>query len=82
MIFSASINTKSNLSLTMGFVGFIDDYDETTKTVIDFKYSNNRSYLTSPQIHLYKYFGEQQGLEIDKLGFLFVPKVAIRQRKN
>lgn len=65
-----------------GFVGFIDDYDETTKTVIDFKYSNNRSYLTSPQIHLYKYFGEQQGLEIDKLGFLFVPKVAIRQRKT
>lgn len=66
-----------------GYIGFIDDYDEETKTLSDFKYSNAVDrYLESPQIHLYKYYGEKQGLDIDSLQYVFIPKVAIRQKKT
>lgn len=66
-----------------GYVGYIDDYDPETCTVSDFKYSNSiEHYLQSPQIHLYKYFGEQNGLKIDHLQYVFIPKIAIRQKKT
>lgn len=61
-----------------GYIGYIDllagDW------IIDYKYSNNReNYLKSPQIHLYKFFADRP---INRLSYLFIPKISIRQRKN
>ena len=61
-----------------GYVGYIDllagDW------IIDYKYSNNReNYLKSPQIHLYKFFADRP---INRLSYLFIPKISIRQKKN
>lgn len=61
-----------------GYIGYIDllAYD----WIIDFKYSNNRdNYLKSPQIHLYKYFADRP---INRLSYLFIPKIRIRQKKS
>lgn len=49
----------------------------------DFKYSNNISgYMTSGQLHLYKYFFEQTnpGKRIRNLYFVFVPKCNLRMK--
>ena len=63
------------------YVGYIDYLKD--GVLIDFKYSNNiKGYLDSEQIHLYKYFGEKMGLKIDKLKYVFIPKVAIRKKKT
>lgn len=71
------------------FVGYVDYLAPTeNKNVFDlydFKYSNNISkYSTSPQLHLYKYFLERNNpcLEIRDMYFLFVPKVAPKQRAS
>lgn len=63
------------------YVGYIDYLKD--GVLIDFKYSNKvDDYLKSEQIHLYKYFGEKMGLKIDKLKYVFIPKVAIRKKKT
>ncbi|MBY6860769.1 AAA family ATPase [Clostridium botulinum] len=65
-----------------GVVDLIIKNDDGTVDVIDFKYSNNvEKYTESPQLHLYKYYLEQLGFKVNKLGFLFIPKVFIRQKK-
>lgn len=70
------------------FTGFIDLLVSTDKENVydlyDFKYSNNKAnYQLSPQLHLYKYFYEKMtGNKIRDMYFLFVPKVAIRQKKT
>lgn len=51
----------------------------------DFKYSNNVDhYKESVQVHLYKYFFEKlnPGKKIQKLFYLCVPKVNIKQKKT
>lgn len=51
----------------------------------DFKYSNNeRNYLESDQLHLYKYYFEKthQGQFIRNMYFLMVPKSKIKRGKN
>lgn len=54
-----------------------------TVDVIDFKYSNNiENYINSKQIHLYKYYLEQKGFKVRNLGYLFIPKTAIRMKKT
>ena len=64
------------------FKGFIDYL--TNNEIFDFKYSNNiERYLESGQLHVYKYFAEKLlGVEIKYLYYVFVPKVAIRQKKT
>lgn len=68
------------------YIGFIDmliHNDDGTYSIIDFKYSNHiENYLESPQIHLYKYYLEQEGLKVKDIGFLFIPKTAIRMKKT
>ena len=76
------------------FIGFIDYLVpvcriNTTATdyfdLYDFKYSSNsKSYLTSGQLHEYKYWFEltHPGCRIRNLYFLFVPKVKIRQKNT
>ena len=66
-----------------GFVDLITKNNDGTVDIFDFKYSNNiEKYLQSPQLSLYKYFLEQQGFKVRKLGFIFVPKTFIRQKKD
>lgn len=68
------------------FVGIVDlivRNDDGTVDVFDFKYSNNiKNYMDSAQLHIYKYFLEQLGFKVRKLGFIFVPKWQGRQKKD
>lgn len=69
------------------FVGFIDlliERNDGTYGIFDFKYSNNvEHYVDSAQVHLYKYFYETlTGHEVTRLGYIFIPKVSIRQKKS
>lgn len=68
------------------FVGIVDlivRNDDGTVDVFDFKYSNNvQNYLESGQLHIYKYFLEQMGFKVRKLGFIFVPKWQGRMKKT
>lgn len=63
------------------FIGFIDYvYGD---TLYDFKFSNNiDNYLTSPQLSIYKYYLEKvrPDIKINHLKYIFVPKIAIRQK--
>lgn len=63
---------------TEDYVGFIDHL--ANDWIIDYKYSNNKeNYLKSPQIHLYKFFADRP---INRLSYLFIPKIRIRQKKT
>ncbi|APC79864.1 TPA: AAA family ATPase [Clostridium botulinum] len=66
-----------------GIVDLITKNQDGTVDVFDFKYSNAiEHYMESPQLHIYKYFLEQQGFKVRKLGFIFIPKIPIRQKKT
>ncbi|MDU6336060.1 MAG: AAA family ATPase [Clostridium sporogenes] len=66
-----------------GIVDLITKNDDGTVDVFDFKYSNAiEHYMESPQLHIYKYFLEQKGFKVRKLGFIFIPKISIRQKKE
>ncbi|WP_423360488.1 AAA family ATPase [Melissococcus plutonius] len=67
----------------IGYVDLIVKDAEGQCLVIDFKYSNNiKNYLDSEQLHIYKYYLEQDGFKIKQLGFLFIEKVNIKQGKS
>lgn len=66
-----------------GFIGYVDFYDEESRTLLDFKYSNHgEKYSVSPQIHLYKRYLKEKGFEVERMGYLMIPKVQIRQKKT
>lgn len=72
---------------TEDFVGYVDyiEKNENNVKIYDFKYSNNIDrYLLSDQLHLYKYFYEKLNpmKTVTELGFLFVPKTSIKQKKT
>lgn len=70
------------------FIGFIDllvNRGDGEFELYDFKYSNHvDKYLTSAQLHLYKHYFEEENpnCKIVKMGFIFIPKTAIRQKKT
>lgn len=66
---------------TKDFLGFVDYVSKRDMTLLDFKYSNNRShYISSPQIHLYRYLLEKvYGMKIERQGYLFIPKVKLKK---
>lgn len=70
------------------FVGFIDllvDVGGGEYELYDFKYSNHvDKYMESAQLHLYKHYFEQENpsKRIVKMGFIFIPKTSIRQKKT
>ena len=69
------------------FIGYIDmlvPNEDGTFDVYDFKYSNNiDKYMTSNQLHLYKYYSEKLlNIKIKKLYFVFIEKTMIRQKKT
>lgn len=67
----------------IGIVDLITQNENGTVDIFDFKYSNNvDNYMDSSQLHLYKYFLEQEGFKVNRLGFIFIPKTFIRQRKD
>lgn len=72
---------------TESFIGYIDylyPIEDGTYGIIDFKYSNSVDrYLESKQLHVYKYYVEKVlKIKISKLGFIFIPKIAPRQKNN
>lgn len=74
---------RINTSRFVGIVDLITKNPDGTVDVFDYKYSNNyERYSDSPQLHLYKYFLEQIGFKVRKLGFIFIPKIAIKQKKE
>lgn len=70
------------------FVGYMDllvPKNDTHFDLYDFKYSNNvDNYLKSAQLHVYKYYYEKTnpGHVIDRMYFVFLPKIQIRQKKT
>lgn len=67
----------------LGFVDLILKAPDETCMVMDFKYSNNiKNYLDSGQLHIYKDYLEQDGFQVKKLAYLFVPKISIKQKDN
>ena len=71
---------------TPDFKGIVDlmvQNEDGSIDVFDFKYSNNIDrYMESKQLHIYKYYLEQEGYRVNKLGFIFIPKTGIRQKKT
>ncbi|MBE9452670.1 AAA family ATPase [Staphylococcus epidermidis] len=70
-----------------GFIGFVDLIVKRKGTndiaIIDFKYSNAiEKYKESPQLQIYKYYLEQEGYNVIAMGYLFLPKTSIRQKKD
>ena len=66
-----------------GIVDLITQNPDGTVDVFDLKYSNNvKNYMESSQLHVYKYFLEKEGFKVNKLGFIFIPKTWIRQKKT
>lgn len=79
--FEVEINDKDR------FVGYIDYLDRKNSILLDFKYTTEKNfkekYLKSPQIHLYKwYLKHLTGFEVEKIGYLHIPKISIRQKKT
>ena len=74
---------RINTDRFIGIVDLITKNDDGSVDVFDYKYSNNyEHYKESPQLHLYKYFLEQIGFKVRKLGFIFIPKISIRQKQE
>ena len=74
---------RINTDRFIGIVDLITKNDDGSVDVFDYKYSNNyEHYAESPQLHLYKYFLEQIGFKVRKLGFIFIPKISIRQKQE
>lgn len=64
-----------------GFVDLILTTPNGESMVIDFKYSNHiKNYVDSGQLHLYKHYLEQDGFDIKRMAFLFVPKTSMKQK--
>lgn len=67
----------------VGIVDLITQNEDGSIDIFDFKYSNNvDNYMGSSQLHLYKYFLEQEGFKVNRLGFIFIPKTFIRQKNT
>ena len=67
----------------VGYVDLILKAPDDTCMVVDFKYSNNvKNYLDSGQLHIYKDYLEQDGFDVKRLAYLFVPKTSIKQKKD
>src|SRR5690606_12104112 len=59
----------------LGFVDLLLVSPNKESMLLDFKYSNNiKNYLDSGQLHIYKHYLEQDGFNIKRMGYLFIPK--------
>lgn len=66
-----------------GIVDLITENEDGTVDIFDFKYSNHTdNYMNSAQLHIYKHFLEEEGFKVNKMGYIFIPKTNIRQKKT
>lgn len=68
-----------------GFIDLLVPVDENIYDIYDFKYSNNiKSYVTSGQLHIYKYYFEKlnPNKKVRKLFFVFIPKTNLKLKSN
>jgi hypothetical protein len=57
-----------------GFVDLIVTNQDRTVDVYDFKHSNHvKNYLESKQLHLYRFYLERVGFNVNRLGYIFIP---------
>lgn len=83
--FEVEFEHKINLPDFIGYIDLLVDYGDNRFGIFDFKYSNSIDrYLESAQIHVYKDKFEEAnpGKEVIKLGYIFIPKTAIRVKKT
>ncbi|MFD2046036.1 AAA family ATPase [Ornithinibacillus salinisoli] len=67
----------------LGFVDLLLVSPNKECMLLDFKYSNNvKNYMDSGQLHIYKHYIEQNGYDIKRMGYLFVPKTSIKQKQT
>ena len=69
----------------VGYMDLLIPCGDNKFKLYDFKYSNHVDrYLNSRQLHEYKYFFEKTNpyCEIVEMGFIFIPKTSIRQKKD
>ena len=67
----------------VGIVDLITDNGDGTVDIFDFKYSNSvDSYNNSYQLHIYRYYLELQGYKVNRMGYIFIPKTFIRQKRS
>ncbi|MGG5805303.1 AAA family ATPase [Bacillus mycoides] len=67
----------------IGFVDLIVQAPDGTCMVIDFKYSNHiKNYMDSAQLHIYRDYLKQDGFNVEKLAYLFVPKTSIKKKQD
>ena len=67
----------------VGIVDLITMNADGSVDIFDFKYSNNVDrYMESAQLHIYKYYLENMGFRVNKMGFIFIPKWQGRQKKT
>lgn len=67
-----------------GFIDGLEELEDGTFNIYDFKYSNNlEHYLESPQLHLYAYYFERMtGKKVNGLYYVMIPKTFIKQKKS
>lgn len=66
-----------------GIVDLITQNPDQSVNLWDYKYSKSIDrYKKSAQLHIYKYFLEQEGFKVKKLGYILIPKTFIRQKKT
>lgn len=67
----------------IGYADLIMTDDDGISTLLDFKYSNHvENYMNSGQLHLYRYYLNKLGYNVQHMGYLFIPKSGIRQKKD
>lgn len=67
----------------IGYADLIMTDDDGISTLLDFKYSNHvENYMGSGQLHLYRYYLNKLGYNVQHMGYLFIPKSGIRQKKT
>lgn len=83
--FDVKFEQEINLPDFIGYIDLLVDYGNNEFGIFDFKYSNSIDrYLESAQIHVYKAKFEEAnpGKMVTKLGYIFIPKTAIRVKKT
>ena len=66
-----------------GFVDLMFQAPDKSCMVVDFKYSNSiEHYKQSGQLHVYQHYLEEQGFNVQRLGFLFIENVNLKRGKN
>lgn len=72
-----------NVDNFIGYADLIMTDEDGVSTLLDFKYSNHvENYMDSGQLHLYRYYLNKLGYNVQHMGYLFIPKSGIRQKKD